>query len=112
MADTPEPSGEHPIRGLNDLVHQRTRLGILAVLAEAGRCDFAYLRETLRLTDGNLSRHLQTLADAQLLSLDKVFDNRRPRTWVDITATGRTALDTELQAMRDLLSRIEGGESR
>ena len=107
VTDTPKLSGEHPTVALDDLVHQRTRLGILAVLAEAGRCDFAYLRQTLDLTDGNLSRHLQTLTHAQLITLDKVFDNRRPRTWIEITRTGRAALDRELQAMRELLSRVE-----
>jgi len=43
----------HPSRRLDDAVHQRTRLGILAVLCEAGRADFNYLRETLELTDGS-----------------------------------------------------------
>jgi DNA-binding MarR family transcriptional regulator len=107
VADEPEPSEQHPTLALDDLIHQRTRLGILTVLAEAGRCDFAYLRTTLALTDGNLSRHLQTLADAGLLMVDKVFEKRRPRTWVEITDAGRAALDLQLQAMRELLDRVE-----
>jgi DNA-binding MarR family transcriptional regulator len=105
--DESELSEPHPTIALDDLVHQRTRLGILTVLAEAGRCDFAYLRNTLELTDGNLSRHLQTLADAELLTVDKVFEKRRPRTWVEITDAGRTALDSQLHAMRELLARVE-----
>ena len=109
MADAPEPSDEHPTLALDDLVHQRTRLGVLTVLAEAGRCDFAYLRDTLHLTDGNLSRHLQTLAAAQLLAVDKVFEQRRPRTWVEITDTGRAALATQIDVLRELLARVERG---
>lgn len=51
----------HPSRRLDDAVHQRTRLGILAVLCEGGRTDFLYLRGVLDLTDGNLSRNLSKL---------------------------------------------------
>ena len=107
MADDPEAGEPHPTLALDDLVHQRTRLGILTVLAEAGRCDFAYLRDTLQLTDGNLSRHIQTLAEAELLAVEKVFEKRRPRTWIEITHPGRAALNTQLHAMRDLLARVE-----
>lgn len=111
MPDVSGPGDEHPTLALDELIHQRTRLGILTVLAEAGRCDFAYLRDTLHLTDGNLSRHLQTLADAQLLTVDKVFEKRRPRTWAEITETGRTALDTQIVILRDLLARVERGRN-
>ena len=42
----------------------RARLGVLAVLREADRAEFGYLRDALALTDGNLSRHLRTLEEA------------------------------------------------
>jgi len=45
----------HPTQALDDIVHQRTRLGILAVLAEVGRAQFGFLKEALSLSDGNLS---------------------------------------------------------
>ncbi len=106
MAERDE-ADEHPTIGLDDLVHQRTRLGVLTVLAEAGRCDFAYLRDTLQLTDGNLSRHLQLLADGQLLTIDKVFEKRRPRTWIEIAPAGEAALEAEVRVMRELLTRID-----
>lgn len=96
----------HPTLGLDDLVHQRTRLGILTVLAEAGRSDFTYLRETLRLTDGNLGRHLEVLSEAGLVTIDKVFEKRRPRTWLTITPSGRGALEFQLAAMQELITRL------
>jgi hypothetical protein len=49
----------HPATVLDDVIHQRSRLGIIVVLAEAGGADFTYLRDTLGLTDGNLGRHIQ-----------------------------------------------------
>ena len=48
---------DHPTRRLEDVVHQRSRLGILTALAEAPKVDFGYLKDLLGLTDGNLSTH-------------------------------------------------------
>jgi DNA-binding MarR family transcriptional regulator len=98
----------HPVLKLNDTVHQRVRLGILAVLSEADRVDFGYLRDALDLSDGNLSRHLQVLEEAGLVGIEKGFEGRRPRTWIAPTPAGRRALEAELGALRDLLSRIDG----
>lgn len=96
----------HPSNGLDDTVHQRTRLGILTVLAEARRADFTYLKATLDLTDGNLSRHLQVLADAGHVEIDKTFDNRKSRTWISLTRQGRQALSDELDHLRALIDRV------
>ena len=49
---------------LDETVHQRTRLGILTMLAEVGSASFTHLRDTLGLSDGNLSRHLRVLEEA------------------------------------------------
>jgi len=97
----------HPALRLDDTVHQRVRLGILAVLSEAKRADFSYLREALNLTDGNLSRHIQVLEEAGLVRVEKGFEGRRPRTWVEATRRGRDALQAELGALRDLISRVD-----
>lgn len=93
----------HPTTELDDVVHQRVRLGILAVLAEASRADFNFLRTTLSLTDGNLSRHLQVLEDAGCIEISKVFEGKRPRTWVKATKRGRDAFARELEALRALV---------
>lgn len=97
----------HPSRRLDDAVHQRTRLGILAVLCEGGRADFAYLRDTLELTDGNLSRNLTRLHDAGYITVHKVIDGRRPRTWLSATRAGRTALNAEIAALREIIAGLE-----
>jgi DNA-binding MarR family transcriptional regulator len=98
----------HPVQRLDDTVHQRVRLGILAVLTEASRADFAYLREALELTDGNLSRHLAVLEEAGLVKVDKKPEGRRTRTWVQATRAGRRALDAEVAALRELIARVGG----
>jgi DNA-binding MarR family transcriptional regulator len=98
---------EHPIHRLDDDVHQRVRLGILAVLSGVAKADFAHLKRTLELTDGNLGRHLQVLEQAGLVTLDKQLDEGRPRTWVKVTRKGRAALRRELQALNDLIAEGE-----
>jgi len=96
----------HPALRLDDTVHQRVRLGILAVLREASRADFGYLRDALELTDGNLSRHIAVLEEAGLVKVEKGFEGKRPRTWVQATRQGRNALDSELKALRELIDRV------
>ena len=96
---------EHPTNGLNDVVHQRHRLGILTIAAESRRVEFGYLKDALELTGGNLSRHLTVLVDAGLLDMEKGYDGKRPKTWVSITQSGRTALAEEIAALRTLISR-------
>lgn len=102
----------HPSRRLDDAVHQRTRLGILAVLCDGGRADFAYLRDTLELTDGNLSRNIARLEDAGYVRVDKVHEGRRPRTWLTVTPSGRTALNAEIAALREIITGLNPPPAR
>lgn len=95
----------HPTNGLDDVVHQKHRLGILTVAAESKRVEFGYLRDALELTAGNLSRHITVLEEAELIQVEKGYDGKRPKTWVSITGEGRQALEQEIAALRALISR-------
>lgn len=97
----------HPSSRLDDAVHQRTRLGILAVLCEGGRTDFTYLRDTLELTDGNLSRNLSKLEGAGYVRIEKTFEGRRPRTWLSATRAGRAALHAEIAALQEIIAGLQ-----
>jgi len=97
----------HPSQRLDDTVHQRVRLGILAVLTEADVADFGFLKDALSLTDGNLSRHLQVLEEAGFVTITKAFEGRRPRTWISCTKPGRAAFAAELAALRELLAGVD-----
>jgi DNA-binding MarR family transcriptional regulator len=96
----------HPTAALDDTVHQRVRLGILAVLSESQRADFGYLKDVLELTAGNLSQHLGVLEDAGHVEIAKTFEDRRSRTWVTVTRKGRAALASEVATMRAVLNGI------
>jgi len=99
-------AGAHPALDLDDAVHQKTRLALLTVLDEAGRADVPYLKRTLALTDGNLGRHLDVLAEQGLVLLTKGYEGRRPRTWATITPAGRDALTAEMSVLAALLRRF------
>lgn len=101
----------YPTRNLDEIVHQRHRLGILTLAAESRRVEFGYLRESLELTAGNLSRHITVLAEAGLVEVDKGYDGKRPRTWVRITPPGRTALAAEMAALGALVRQHESSQS-
>lgn len=97
----------HPATALRELVHQRARLGVLAVVHEADRAEFGFLQTTLDLTAGNLSRHLQALEEAGLVTLERGYQGKRPRTWVRITKAGRNALHEEITQLKALIARVE-----
>jgi DNA-binding MarR family transcriptional regulator len=97
---------------LDNVVHQRVRLGILTVLNEAERADFAFLRDTLELTDGNLSSNLQVLEQAGYVEIEKTFEGRRPRTWVRSTRAGRKALDDEIAVLEAIVARVRADSPR
>ena len=98
----------HPALALNDTVHQRVRLAILAVLSETPECKFSTLRDELNLTDGNLNRHLRVLEEARLLKVTKGYEGRRPCTWLRLTRQGKDALRAELTTLENLVKRLKG----
>ncbi|MGZ4506030.1 MAG: transcriptional regulator [Blastococcus sp.] len=100
----------HPANGLNDVVHQRVRLGILTVAHEAREVEFGYLRDSLELTSGNLSQHLNVLEKAGLITIGKGYAGKRARTWITLTKAGRTALRDEISQLKLLIHKIEGAE--
>src|SRR5215469_16997721 len=102
---------EHPTNGLDDVVHQRARLGILAIAHQARQVEFGFLRTTLQLTAGNLGQHLTVLENAGLINVEKGYEGRRPRTWIDLTPTGNQALQDEITHLKRLIHHVEQDHS-
>jgi DNA-binding MarR family transcriptional regulator len=107
VTDAPEPDAAHPANGLDEVVHQRVRLGILTITHEARRVEFGYLRTQLELTAGNLSKHLSVLEEAGLIEVEKGYEGRRGRTWITLTPAGTTALADEIRRLKLLITRVE-----
>jgi DNA-binding MarR family transcriptional regulator len=103
----PGADAVHPVTGLDEVVHQRVRLGILTITHEARRVEFGYLRTQLELTAGNLSKHLSVLEEAALIAVEKGYEGRRGRTWITLTAAGDAALAAEIGRLKQLIARME-----
>ena len=91
------------IGGLDDVIHGRLRLGVMAYLASAEVADFNELKALLQATQGNLSVHLRKLEDAGYVAIEKSFLGRKPLTRIRITPPGRKAFATYLKAMSRLV---------
>ncbi len=96
-------SAKFDISGLDDVIHGRVRLGIVAYLASAEVADFTELKDLLEVTQGNLSVHLRKLEDAGYVAIDKSFVGRKPLTRVRLTEAGRGAFANYLKAMGQLV---------
>ncbi len=90
---------------IDDVIHGRLRLGIMAYLANSEVADFNELKNVLQATQGNLSIHLRKLEEAGYIAIDKSFLNRKPLTRARITAAGRKAFAGYLEAMAKLIER-------
>ena len=91
---------------MNELIHQPTRLKIMATLNAlrgGARLEFTELRKLLEVTDGNLGTHLGTLEKAGYVEIEKSFVAKKPRTRVSLTRAGRRAFDAHVQYLRDIL---------
>jgi DNA-binding MarR family transcriptional regulator len=91
MSDKKQPpSGRYAYEGLDRVMHEKARLGILTSLAaRAEGILFTDLKDLCQLTDGNLSRHLTVLQEADLVEIWKGFKGRRPQTLCRLTDSGR-----------------------
>jgi DNA-binding MarR family transcriptional regulator len=88
---------------MDDVIHSRIRLAIMALLAGVQRAEFIFLRDQIKATDGNLGTHLKKLEDAGYVSAHKHFADRKPMTDYALTRKGRQAFDQYLQRLEGLL---------
>lgn len=90
---------------LDDLIHSKVRLGIMAALASSEEVDFNFLKEKLNLTDGNLSANMRKLEDAGYINIKKTFFQRKPKTIYQITDEGRKAFENYLESLKRVLDK-------
>ena len=91
-----------PFLQLDRVIHEKGRLAIVSMLAASPELSFTELRDSLGMTDGNLTTHIRTLQQAGYVSVTKSFQNNRPLTTCSLTAPGRKAFTRYI----NLLERI------
>ncbi|WP_411147645.1 transcriptional regulator [Streptomyces sp. A30] len=89
--------------GFDELIHPATRLSVVALLAATEWADFAFVRDSLSLSDSALSKQLHTLEEAAYLELHKEGGGRKRRTRVRLTDRGRTAFEGHVAALRAIV---------
>jgi DNA-binding MarR family transcriptional regulator len=92
---------------LDDVIHGRLRLGVMAYLSTVSPAPFLELKTKVNATDGNLSTHLSKLEDAGYVKIEKTFLGKKPHTLVHLTAKGRNAWIAYLNKLQALISAAE-----
>lgn len=105
MSDTSENPFDHG--EIDDAIHGRLRLGIMAYLSAVSPAIFGELKDKVNATDGNLSTHLRKLEDVGYVEIEKRFEGRRPQTRVHLTEKGRKAWIAYLTRLRALMDAAE-----
>jgi DNA-binding MarR family transcriptional regulator len=109
----PTGSGQFAFDGLDRVLHEKARLGILSSLtANPQGLLFTELKSLCSLTDGNLSRHMQVLQDAGLVEVWKGSQGRRPQTLVRLTEQGRARFMDYIGVLEQIVSEaVEASET-
>ena len=112
MSQPDRDAGQFAYEGLDRVIHERARLGVLtSLVAHPKGLAFGDLRRMCQLTDGNLSRHLQVLTEAGLVEASKSFEQNRPQTFCRITPEGRARyldyLSVLEQVVRDAAAAVK-----
>ena len=92
---------------IDDVIHGRLRLGVMAYLSAASPAIFGELRDKVGATDGNLSTHLKKLEEAGYVTQEKRFVGKKPQTRVFVTDKGRKAWIVWIQRMEAIMKAAE-----
>ncbi len=104
-SDEARPSGQFTFEGLDRVLHEKARLGILSSLkANPLGLLFTELNELCRLTDGNLNRHMQVLIEAELVEVWKNVRGKRTQTLVRLTERGRKRFMQYIEVFEQIVS--------
>ena len=88
---------------LDPLIHAPVRLAVISLLVTVESASFAFLKESTKATDGNLSTHLSKLEKAGYVTIKKTFKGKKPHTSCAITKKGRDAFVSYLNNMEEIV---------
>ena len=106
LRDVRGSKAKHPAPGLDRLIHERMRLGIVSALAANESLTFNALKSLMNTTDGNLSVHARKLEDSGYIACTKSFEGRLPKTEYKLTVAGRRALENYLSHMETIIHQM------
>ena len=92
---------------LDRVIHERGRLAIMSLLAANPQLSFTEIRQTLSMTDGNLTTHVRTLHEAGYVSVTKAFQEGRPLTTYSLTREGRKAFTGYIDLLEQIVQQTK-----
>jgi len=84
-----------------------TRLAIVALLAGTEWAEFAFVRDSVHLSDSALSKRISNLSDTGYVEVRKGYVGKRPRTWLNLSAAGRTALSAHIAMLQQIATQVQ-----
>ena len=97
-----------PFLQLDRVIHEKGRLAIMSMLAATPELAFTDLRDTLEMTDGNLTTHIRTLQEAGYVAVAKSYQNNRSLTTCSLTAAGRKAFTDYVSLLEQIVQQTKG----
>lgn len=92
---------------LDRVIHEKGRLAIMSMLAASPALSFTEMRDTLKMTDGNLTTHIRTLQEAGYVSVTKSFQNNRSLTTCSLTAPGKKAFTSYINLLETIIQQTK-----
>ncbi len=102
----PLPNDDANIQDIDRLIHEPSRLMIMAQLYVIQSADFLFLQRQTQMTPGNLSAHLSKLEDAGYVEITKEFLDRKPHTALALTKKGREAFKQYRRNIKQIAERL------
>lgn len=94
------------IQDIDRLIHEPSRLMIMAQLYVVQSADFTFLLHQTEMTPGNLSAHLSKLENAGYVEVTKEFIERKPHTALALTKKGRNAFQQYRRDIKQIAERL------
>ena len=95
---------------LDRVIHEKGRLTIMSLLAASPELSFTEMRDTLSMTDGNLTSHIRTLQEAGYVAVSKSYQGNRPLTTCSLTATGQKAFTSYINLLEQIVQQSRPGK--
>lgn len=96
-----------PFLNLDRVIHEKGRMAIMSLLAATPEMSFTELRDTLNMTDGNITTHIKTLQQAGYVGVTKSVQNNRPLTTCSLTAAGRNAFKDYVNLLEQIVQQTK-----
>ena len=107
MAERDKKSSQiDPLAQIDPLIHAPSRLKVMTYLYVVESIDFVYLKRVTGMSWGNLSTHLTKLEEAGYISISKSFQDKKPKTMIELTDEGREAFRQYKDDMQQMLANL------